>query len=507
VPAPTGVKLIGATNPLQEDEMRASCILTTLLVCAAAFGADEAKNLAFETKLKRIVVFKEGFGFYFREGSTRLEDGWATTNLTPAAVQGTFWVFPMDKGDKVERLISTADNQIKFKDEADIRSVLADKIGLPLSIKANDQVKQGKLSSLLSNMLLLEDNKNFIALEYDKIQEIKLVGYPLRIKVKTRDQGKATDIGFGYVQEGIQWEPSYLLQVGEGDTAALTMRGTLYNVREDIEGVDVQFVVGAPMLSQRGRIETLLSTFAAPGRAMGEGAFMQNVAQAAERSRVAPAAPPGAAAPEPGIGVAGEGSGELFYYTVHDVSMKSADVASVTIFEHPVGIKPWFEWQADQDEITYVLEVQNRTGLPLTTGPAFVLGTDKPLGQALIKYTPDGATAQLRLARGVGMRTTIRQEEIARGEPYDVRGRRFVKITLRGELELSNYREETARVKILRTVDGRVLEISDDGRVQTTELNQRTTNQKSTLEWWVEVKPGESKTVTYTYEVISSDEV
>ena len=63
--------------------------ITLAMTCAAQQTADagQPKNLALTTKLTRVVVFKEGFGFYVREGQTKLERGWTTTNLTPAAVQ------------------------------------------------------------------------------------------------------------------------------------------------------------------------------------------------------------------------------------------------------------------------------------------------------------------------------------------------------------------------------------------------------------------------------------
>lgn len=486
--------------------MRSLLLIATAMVVHAAALADEPKNLAFDTKLERIVVFKEGFGFYIRQGQARLENGWATTSLAPAAVNGTFWVFPTAKADRIEQLVATRDNTIPFKKPEEIRPALEDKIGLRLSVTANDKENIGKLSGLLPNMLLLEENKQFTAVSYDTVQSIKLVGYPLRIKLKTPNPTGPAGFVFGYVQDGVRWEPGYLLQVGDGGKATLTMRATLLGIPEKVENVTVQFVVGAPMISERGRIETLLRALAAvTGRTMELDAGMMNQVRD-EMARRSPGGAGGRPAPAEDyegapIQLGGEESGELFYYTAEGISMGPSDVASITIFEHAVSVEPRFEWQADTDTLTYILQVKNETGLPLTTGPAFVLGDEKPLGQGLIRYTPNGATSEVRLASGVGIRTSVSEVEVSRGEPFVVNGRRRVTVQMKGSLELENFRSEAAKVKILRTVKGKMLSVGDGGTVKTTSLVRDGSEPTNTLEWWVDVKPGEKRAVTYTYEV------
>ena len=86
-----------------------------LLATACAAGViaeDQPKNLTFATTLKSVAVFRDGFGYYVREGKCKLENGWATTNFVPAAIRGTVWVYSLDKDDRIDTVITTKDNRI-----------------------------------------------------------------------------------------------------------------------------------------------------------------------------------------------------------------------------------------------------------------------------------------------------------------------------------------------------------------------------------------------------------
>src|SRR5438105_1880569 len=110
----------------------------TSILCAALLLADQgpvSKNFAFQSELKTIVVFREGFGFYIREGAAVLENGWATTNLVPDALAGTFWVYPKNPADRVDTIVLTHNNDIPFSSPKEIEPALKDKIGLALRVR------------------------------------------------------------------------------------------------------------------------------------------------------------------------------------------------------------------------------------------------------------------------------------------------------------------------------------------------------------------------------------
>ena len=69
--------------------------LLSVTLAAATAAQAPPKNMTFQTTLKSVAVFRDGFGYYTREGKVKLENGWATTNLVPEAVKGTVWFYSL----------------------------------------------------------------------------------------------------------------------------------------------------------------------------------------------------------------------------------------------------------------------------------------------------------------------------------------------------------------------------------------------------------------------------
>ncbi|MBI5707739.1 MAG: hypothetical protein HZC36_12215 [Armatimonadetes bacterium] len=484
------------------------------LAVAPIFVQDQPKNgLAFSTELKTLVVFKEGFGFYVREGKAQLEDGWATTNLVPRAIRGTLWMYPTAKDDRVDTVVMTNDNQLEFKDKAEISALLKDKVGLPLSIATEGRTVQGELSSLLPTMMLLKDaQKNYIALEYAKVETITLVGYPVRVKLTTAKPNGVAGIGMAYIQEGIRWEPSYLLELQPGKQGRLTLRGTLLNLDEDLKNTDVVFVVGAPLIANRGQLDSFLigmmpglasGGLGGPGGGLGQGRDSQS-------NRPAPAGRGGGGFGgnagedfEAGGALPAAESGELHYYTKPKLRLRPGDRAMASIFEVTVPVTSSFEWNADTDELYYLLNIKNTSKQPLTTGPVFVVEDQRPVGQQQIKYTPAGGSGELRLAAGIGLRVKKQEVEVRRGEVVKIGETQFLPITLKGTLTLENFRAEAADVKVRRQVNGKVLEVKNGGAIEYTSVNPGDPNASNVVEWKISVPSGGKLDLEYSYEVFS----
>jgi hypothetical protein len=166
-------------------------------VYAASFVPQASpKNMTFSTALKSVAVFRDGFGYYIREGKVKLEDGWATTDFVPAAVKGTVWFYSLDSGDKIDTIVMGKENKISFSSPIDIKSKLKDKLGLHLVvITKGAQRFDGELSKILDDMVLLKVGDAFTAIPYEQIQAVEFVGFPVRIKVATKDANKVANIG------------------------------------------------------------------------------------------------------------------------------------------------------------------------------------------------------------------------------------------------------------------------------------------------------------------------
>ncbi len=501
--------------------------LTLGVVAQAPVGS------AFVTKLRTLVVFKEGFGFYVREGSAKLEDGWATTNLVPQAIGGTFWVYPKNPVDRVDTIVLTKDNRVEFDKPEELRKLLANKIDLRLRITTEGRQVVGHLNSLLEKMLLVQDDqKNYVAIEYGKIQGVSLVDFPVRVKLKTAKPEAPTDLGMAYVQEGVRWQPSYLLEM-DGKKGRLTLRGTLLNLGEALKDANVVFVVGAPSLVNRGSIDDLLQGFMSGIVTRGlvgqsidfisydptDNSLVNREDKDASPAAKAPGAPGGGFG---GGGFGGRGAvtagsrpsafeapvtsdetGELQYYTKPSFTLRPGERAMTTIFEIEIPITSLFEWDADQGAVTYILNLENKSEQPFTTGPVFVVENQRPVGQQMVAYTPPGGKTELRLAQGIGLKTEKTESEVRRGDPMKIGVENYLPITLKGTFTLENFRKEPAEVRIFKTLTGKVLDLGG-GTVKDVQIARTGPNTVSRIEWKVTVPAGKKLEINYSYESYSS---
>jgi hypothetical protein len=472
--------------------MRMTLVLAAVMVASVCL-ADEPKNNLLEPKLKEVAIFQDGFGYFVREGKVKLEDGWATAKSIPSAVRGTIWVYTVDGSDSIETLLSVKTNVIEAKGADEIKKALENMIGQQLTIRSGNKDFSGKLSKLLDDMLLLDVGGAYTAINYSSIQKITLPGYPLKILVDTEDKGKVTTIGMACIQEGVRWEPSYVLNLNGSDRGVLVLRGNILNLPESLSGTDVRFVVGSPQLSNRGQAETF--------KAGPEPAEVVPPTPA-EEAAPAPETHTFVAAPPPSL--TSDASGELFYYTKPGFTMEKSDIAMVTIFEHTVPIQPLYTWLADGDEVNYILKIENRSGQPFTEGPVFVVEDGKPLGQETIKYTPGGATAELRLARGIGLKTEKTDVETGRGKVITIGKTQFLPIEMKGTLKVTNFRNVAAPIKITRTVRGKVLKITGNGAVKDTQVFTGDPNAVYKIEWETTVPANGVLTVQYEYETYTA---
>ena len=481
--------------------------LSLLLTCIATFQAPgEAKNMAFETKLKSVAVFRDGYGFFTREGRVKLEDGWATTNFVPNAIKGTVWIYTTDAGDRIDSVITTHDNKIAFGNPRELKTKLKDKIGLNLIFDLHSgQRFEGRLDRLLDDMLLVQVGAAYNAIPCGSIRSVSLAGYPIKFKVNTKNPNKSTTIGVAYLQDGIKWEPSYVLDLA-GDKATLSLRASIQNTTESLNGTDLMFVVGSPFISNRGLGDMIALM---PGQPLKiEAKDSKEVKEKDLDKEVLRSSPEVGEAqkPTPAAAISGEEAGELFFYKKPGMNLEPNDVAMVTVLDTKVAVHPSFEWNADSEEVLYNVNIENQTSQPLTSGPVFVLEDQHPIGQDTIKYTPAGGKASLHLARGIGLHVEKREAEVKRGNPTQIGKTAFIPVTLSGTLTITNFRKSDAELKITKTLRGKVESLGIGGKVINTQILNGEPNPVNDAEWKVTVPAGKTKTIEYTFVTYMSAE-
>ena len=473
-------------------------LLFAALSCSAAMDKSEGKaSNAFKTKAKTVVIFKDGYGFFLREGRASLIDHWCMTDYIPQAVAGTFWLYSPDPGMAVTTVRSTGRNQVPFETPDELGERLTNYIGLQVSVTTEDGTFEGELLRVVDDMILLKSDKQVTVVELADVKSAQILGEPLLVKVEGGKPNADATVAMGYLQQGINWTASYTLDLIGDSRGKITLRATITNGVEDLNGATIYLVVGVPNFSMKGQLDPL--TVHALGTAvLPRVAADSSKTQVLEYGRGARDGDRPVSVPE--LNVPMEGLQSLYFYEKKGLDMLAGDVVMATMMEGTVPYRSLFVWDVDAgSDVVQCIVLKNELGSPLTTGPVLVVQRGKPVSQDLLKYMPSGAEGRLKLTTAADIRTKRTEREIERDKVDMIDNITYIATVNEGELVLENHRKEAADVEVTWNVSGKILDVSDDAIVQSEVNVEQGLNPANAIKATVKIDPGEKHTLTYKY--------
>ncbi len=95
------------------------CCLLVLMFSMGAVSKESAEGkkenpYLWKTKVSSVTVFKNGLGFFMRQGQTELRDGWCISGAIPPASFGTLAIFPHEEGRTVDIVGSGSGDVVEF---------------------------------------------------------------------------------------------------------------------------------------------------------------------------------------------------------------------------------------------------------------------------------------------------------------------------------------------------------------------------------------------------------
>ncbi len=516
--------------------------LVTIAGGSAAWAGGQVKDEplpVLKTKPKILTVFKNGLGFFIREGATDLKNGWAVTEEVPAAALGTLWVTSLEAGSPVEETVSLLAEVEKSTPAASLEALLGANVGKKVVVMANNQTFEGVIKAAPGNIFILTTrdggetvlNKGaVIRIEFPGDHAVNVTSKAPAKRMKFKLAGRASKgrLMLSYLQKGVTWQPSYLVNIEDPKKARLTMKATLVNDVEDLEGVDAYFVVGYPNF----RFADVLSPMALD-QAMGQ--FLAELDRAEKRDeslgraagvmaqRMAP--PMEAESLDFGLaglpGVVGAPEEDLFLYAKKGLVLKKGERAEYPIFSHEVDYKHVYEWKIPDtlnvdyagyqqsgrrqteiaEQVWHAVKLTNATEFPWTTAPALAVSGWKPLAQEILDYTPRGTSTNLKLTVATDIKVSKREEETGRQRDVRIRNSSYDLVTVRGELDIRNAKTKDVTVEVKKRLTGEVIETSHGGQVTKVAEGLRGVNSNALISWEIPVKANEDVKVTYSYKV------
>ena len=532
-------------------------ILSTLSMPAAVEKEDSLPTL--KTKANTIAVFKNGLGFFIREGEVELKNRWAVTEYVPQATLGSLWIGSLDKDAQLNEVIGFFEDVESNTEAITLQELLKLNIGKKAKITANNKIIEGTIKSVPEKRMpyqegpqqrvqpqpgaiaIISTKDGDIVINKNAVSRIQFAssystqtlskGKAKRIKFKLDTNRNKAKLSLSYLQKGISWIPSYLVNIEDSKKARITMKATLINDIENLENVDVFFVVGYPnfmyadILSPLA-LDQVLSQFIAGleagGRRRAEYSQMSNImrqsapASFREESRDLPL-DYGYAAIK---GVPGASEEDLFLYHKKGINLNKGERAYYHIFSQEVDYKHIYEWnvpdtlnvdprgyqqsrqpQTDREQVWHSIKLENSTDYPWTTAPALTVSGWKPLAQDTINYTPKTTKTNLKLTVATDIKTNRREYEMERQRDVRLYRSSYDLVTVKGELYIKNAKSKDVTMEIKKKVTGEVLEVSHNGKIEKVAEGLRGVNFNSFISWEIPVKAGEETEVTYTYKV------
>jgi len=500
---------------------------------APSTKADDDENPhLWKPRVTSVAVFKNGLGFFLRQGEVTLRDGWCVAREVPPATFGTLAIYSHAPTEVVDIVgsgpgeIADFDGTDAPKDEAAKRARLESAVHLRVQLsytqKGADRTALGRLVEVGPQYAVLDNDSNTFAVPVEGIKRMQVLELPVRAHVVGPGDRplEKTTLGMAYLRKGLTWVPEYTLKVIDDDTAELTLRGTLVNEAEDLVHCEVNFVVGVPHFVHTeylapvsvGQIIRTIGAAVAPPEVRTQianrAAIASNLQTADQFDRmpgVVDRPVGGPADVKAALGnlpqMEGAAANDYTVYTKKDLTVRRGEKAIVTLFTRKIQYTHLYRWSPPQ-EIQHFLVLRNDTDSPWTTGPCLAISGARPLSEDLLKYTPKGGNGEIPVTAAVNIANDQSEKETDRKlKAHEPAPGFFVDlVTVEGQLKVRNFEKRLVNVVISAAVQGKPLGASDDGAVSIDATRMQLMERIGYVRWHLKLEPGETKTLTYKYE-------
>lgn len=335
-----------------------------------------------------------------------------------------------------------------------------------------------------------------------------------------------TRVTVRYLTRGLSWAASYRIDITDPKALALEQHAVVRNELADLDGADVRLISGYPSVPF-AHVRSPLSpgaSWAEFFRELGNGVGREPDAtsnvialnQSLGNFRGVAIDPPLGATP------AGEGV-DLHYQPVGKRTLAEGESVALTVARGKADYERVVEWlvpdtrdefgrhagrpRGEEDAAWDALKFKNPLPYPMTTGPAAVTSGGRFNGQQTSHWVNAGEETVLRVNKALSVRTRAVEHEqpnkVGGGrEVVWVGGREFRRSTVEGELALGNHRKESIRVVVRRHFSGDLVQAEGDPRASLREEGVFSVNRRNELVWTLSLKPGEERTLKYTYTVL-----
>jgi len=522
--------------------MRSLCCILTLLAVASPALAQE--TIA-KSKIVSLGIFKNGLVVVKREVQIA-KDGTYRLDALPEPVHGSFWV---ESNARVDVSVKMRDVETPVHVEGQVR-LQHDLAGKNVTLYFRNEkipavtgtvVKLAKAAA--PEGLVAEppsgQHENFWIVKTEKGRIYVNPGDVMMVKTEDADEktvqkkpvlilnvaklDKQPSVFVSYLTNGMAWAPSYHVDISDPKSMAIEMAAVVRNELIDLDNVEIKLISGFPSVefahvTSPLSARTTLTKFFQEVGGRSDALFRQDLALSNNISFNQPILSQREHFGRPNLGAIPAGEGvDLHFESIGKRSMLRDESFSLTVAKTKADYERVVEWtvgtspvarkygvRAEQkDEMWDVLLYKNPFKFPMTTAPAMVVENGRFNGQRTSFWSNVGEEANLRITRSLSVRATSREEADSKpNERVAVEDKTYTKVYLKGELTMSNHRNQPVKMHVRHAIRGVIHEIDGEPKRIAREESLEDINRIHEVIWTVTLNPGEERKLAYKYSVL-----
>ena len=501
-----------------------------------------------EFKTKSISIFKNGQAFVITEGAVSTTNNVYTLTKVPNALFGTLWLTGLQSD-----IVQVTSKQEGVEESVECKAVsfrdllFANK-GKQFTLTTNDEkiytgiIEDFDLQNDINSPLLIQTNNTWIGILPSSIKNIEFAEKPEKIAISTTKtvkpvvkvqfaKGGNQSLNMMYLQNGISWVPTYLLEIQSDTEARLKLQAEVVNNAEDIEKADVNFVVGVPNFKYANNpailIPPIVKQIVEKTRSNTDNFNYGNMFSNAIHSSYDFNSDNSDLDNVNTVVVSGiqsDASEDFYFYNIKDISLEKGGRAHFPLFTVPVKIKhlyeanlstrgeqgyrrytnnPNFLFGIEYCNVSHSIEIKNNSKNPFTTGSVMVIDgkTQRPLIEDLIKYTAIGQSSYIKLAESPDIRVE-EQEKIIDSKLENKKWGNYTYkylLTVQSEVVIVNSKKQDIEMVVHKNITGKCKTATINYTNKQEYSND--INPREQLKFTLNIKAGQIFKFTYTYEI------
>lgn len=484
-----------------------------------------------ELKTNSISIFDNGTSFYIKSGIVNSTSGHLllTEKYMPKALYGTLWfnttniknVSSYSDTLQTSKIARSLKDLIITNNEKKVSLVLDDGITINgvLYVPMNKYNPEEGLYDNLINFIGVKSDDGYKFLNINEVKQIHFLEEPDYDKAEYKIT-KVLDVEFNntmsrnniemmYLQNGLNWNPNYLLTLLDNHTAQIKFRAEISNRSEDIVNTPINLVVGQPNFVFGSKLSDIVSFLGTIEPHRNNTMAMRSSYMPQELSIISDDSEQNE--------LDYVTNNDMYFYNVKDVTLSKGSSALYDVFSKNVEIKHLYKSSLPQNNtynisnynhnfqnqsITHFVELVNQTNHPWVEGSVFIVNNDAglitPLAQEKLDYTAVNNSNCVKISDTKDISVNYK-ESIAKQVDSFSGKQAYYELTIDGVISVENFKREDVDMELSKNIVGTLISSSDDWEKNIGVLSQF--NYTNSVQWDFKIKKKSKKEIKYTYKV------